>query len=42
MAKVIIPTALRQYAGQNDEVELAGPTVGAVLDEIRSAPVGEA
>ena len=34
MAKVIIPTALRQYAGQNDEVELPGATVGDVLDDL--------
>jgi adenylyltransferase/sulfurtransferase len=34
MAKVIIPTALRQYAGQKDEVELPGATVGDVLDDL--------
>jgi molybdopterin/thiamine biosynthesis adenylyltransferase/rhodanese-related sulfurtransferase/molybdopterin converting factor small subunit len=34
MAKVIIPTALRQFAGQLDEIELAGGTVGAVLDDL--------
>ena len=34
MAKVIIPTALRQYAGQRDEVELAGGTVGDVLNDL--------
>ena len=31
MAKVLIPTPLRQYAGQNNSVELAGATVGEVL-----------
>ena len=31
MAKVLIPTPLRQFAGKNDAVELAGSTVGEVL-----------
>jgi adenylyltransferase/sulfurtransferase len=31
MAKVLIPTPLRQYAGKQDSVELAGSTVGEVL-----------
>ncbi|MEZ5402813.1 MAG: ubiquitin-like small modifier protein 1 [Bryobacteraceae bacterium] len=31
MAKVLIPTPLRQYAGKNDSVEVAGATVGEVL-----------
>ena len=31
MAKVLIPTPLRQYAGKHDSVELTGSTVGEVL-----------
>jgi adenylyltransferase/sulfurtransferase len=31
MAKVLIPTPLRQYADKNDTVELQGATVGEVL-----------
>lgn len=31
MAKVLIPTPLRQYADKKDTVELAGATVGEVL-----------
>jgi len=31
MAKVLIPTPLRQYAGKQDSVELPGSTVGEVL-----------
>jgi len=31
MAKVLIPTPLRQYAGKQDSVELSGATVGEVL-----------
>ena len=31
MAKVLIPTPLRQYAGGQKEVEIAGATVGEVL-----------
>jgi molybdopterin/thiamine biosynthesis adenylyltransferase/rhodanese-related sulfurtransferase/molybdopterin converting factor small subunit len=34
MATIIIPTALRQYAGQQEEVTLAGDTVDAVLGEL--------
>jgi molybdopterin/thiamine biosynthesis adenylyltransferase/rhodanese-related sulfurtransferase/molybdopterin converting factor small subunit len=36
MAKVLIPTPLRQYAGQQDSVELAGKTVGEVLHSLTS------
>ncbi len=31
MAKVLIPTPLRQYAGGQKEIEVAGTTVGEVL-----------
>ena len=31
MAKILIPTPLRQYAGKNDSVQLPGATVGEVL-----------
>lgn len=31
MAKVLIPTPLRQFADKNDSVELSGGTVGEVL-----------
>ncbi len=31
MAKVLIPTPLRQFAEKHDSVELAGATVGEVL-----------
>ena len=34
MAKVLIPTPLRQYAGKNDSVELQGTTVGEVLNAL--------
>ena len=34
MAKVLIPTPLRQFAGKQDAVELAGDTVGQVLDAL--------
>src|SRR5215204_2228308 len=34
MAKIVIPTALRQYAGQQEEVTLGGGTVDAVLGEL--------
>ena len=34
MAKVLIPTPLRQYAGKNDSVELEGATVGDVLNAL--------
>jgi molybdopterin/thiamine biosynthesis adenylyltransferase/rhodanese-related sulfurtransferase/molybdopterin converting factor small subunit len=36
MAKVLIPTPLRQYAGKKDAVELAGSTVGEVLGALTS------
>jgi molybdopterin converting factor small subunit len=36
MAKVLIPTPLRQYAGKNDSVELGGSTVGEVLSALTS------
>jgi molybdopterin/thiamine biosynthesis adenylyltransferase/rhodanese-related sulfurtransferase/molybdopterin converting factor small subunit len=34
MAKVLIPTPLRQYAGKQDAVELDGTTVGEVLTSL--------
>ena len=34
MAKVLIPTPLRQFAEKNDSVELAGVTVGEVLSAL--------
>ena len=36
MAKILIPTALRQYAGKQDAVELSGGTVGEVLGALTS------
>ena len=37
--KIMIPTALRQYAGDSDTVELDGGNVGDVLDQLgRSFP----
>src|SRR5580658_4981420 len=36
MAKVLIPTPLRQFAGKQDSVELAGTTVGEVLHSLTS------
>jgi len=36
MAKVLIPTPLRQYAGKQDTVELSGSTVGEVLTGLTS------
>jgi molybdopterin/thiamine biosynthesis adenylyltransferase/rhodanese-related sulfurtransferase/molybdopterin converting factor small subunit len=36
MAKVLIPTPLRQYAGKQDAVDLAGSTVGEVLGALTS------
>ena len=36
MAKVLIPTPLRQYAGKNDSVQLDGTTVGEVLTALTS------
>jgi molybdopterin converting factor small subunit len=32
MAKVLIPTPLRQYADKRDSLEISGGTVGEVLD----------
>lgn len=34
MAKILIPTPLRQYAGKNDSVELDGSTVGDLLNSL--------
>lgn len=34
MAKVLIPTPLRQYVDKRDSVEISGTTVGAVLDSL--------
>jgi len=34
MAKILIPTPLRQYAGKQDAVQLAGKTVGEVLQSL--------
>ena len=34
MAKVLIPTPLRQYAEKQDSVSLAGATVGEVLEAL--------
>jgi adenylyltransferase/sulfurtransferase len=36
MAKVLIPTPLRQFAGKQDSVELTGSTVGEVLSALTS------
>ncbi len=36
MAKVLIPTPLRQYAGKQDAVQLSGQTVGEVLQSLTS------
>jgi sulfur-carrier protein len=36
MAKVLIPTPLRQYADKKDTVELSGATVGEVLMALTS------
>jgi adenylyltransferase/sulfurtransferase len=36
MAKILIPTPLRQYAGKQDSVELAGSTVGELLGALTS------
>jgi len=37
MAKVLIPTPLRQYAGKNDSVEAQGQTVGEALATLTQA-----
>jgi adenylyltransferase/sulfurtransferase len=34
MAKVLIPTPLRQYTGGNDAVDVAGATVGEALSAL--------
>lgn len=36
MAKILIPTPLRQYAEKQDSVELKGATVGEVLGQLTS------
>jgi molybdopterin converting factor small subunit len=36
MAKVLIPTPLRQYTGNRKEVEIAGATVGEILTTLTS------
>jgi adenylyltransferase/sulfurtransferase len=36
MAKILIPTPLRQYAGKQDSVDLPGATVGDVLQSLTS------
>jgi len=36
MAKILIPTPLRQFAGKQDSVELGGATVGEVLQSLTS------
>jgi len=36
MAKVLIPTPLRQFADKKDSVELEGSTVGEVLNGLTS------
>src|SRR5208283_5659647 len=36
MAKILIPTPLRQYADKQDSVELNGSTVGEVLKSLTS------
>lgn len=34
MAKVIIPTPLRQYAGKQEAIDLQAPTVGELLSKL--------
>jgi len=34
MAKVLIPTPLRQYTGKQDHVQVTGTTVGEVLNTL--------
>lgn len=36
MPKILIPTPLRQYAGKNDSVEVAGATIGEILTALTS------
>ncbi|HVE14637.1 MAG TPA: MoaD/ThiS family protein [Elusimicrobiota bacterium] len=38
--KVVIPSALRSYTGGEGEVEVAGATVGAVLDALEARHPG--
>jgi len=40
MAKVLIPTPLRQYAGGQKEVEVSGATVGEVLTALTTEFAG--
>jgi adenylyltransferase/sulfurtransferase len=37
MPKILIPTPLRQFAGKNDSVEVAGSTVGEALAALTGA-----
>ncbi|MBM3784615.1 MAG: MoaD/ThiS family protein [Acidobacteria bacterium] len=37
MPKILIPTPLRQFAGKNDSVEVAGATVGEALAALTTA-----
>jgi adenylyltransferase/sulfurtransferase len=37
MAKIMIPTPLRQYAGGADSVEVKGATAGEALDQLIAA-----
>ena len=37
MAKVLIPTPLRQFTGKQDSVTSAGATVGEVLNNLTSS-----
>lgn len=34
MAKILIPTPLRQFANGQDAVEISGATVGEILDQL--------
>jgi adenylyltransferase/sulfurtransferase len=36
MAKILIPTPLRQFAGKNDQVTVEAATVGEALDKLTS------
>jgi adenylyltransferase/sulfurtransferase len=36
MAKIVIPTALRQFTDQNDAIEVTGGTVGEALNQLTS------
>ena len=37
MAKILIPTPLRQYAGGADSVEISAPTAGELLAKLTEA-----